>query len=84
MSALNQNQPMTDMTTVGMITPHTVIDPMRPVMRAPPKLAKVVMQSRMMVHMQIAIGLKVALNRTVPYPTAVTAMATLPITSDRP
>ena len=84
MLALNQNQPKIAMTTVGIMTPHTVTDPMRPVMRAPPKLAKVVMESRMMVHKQIMIGLKVAPNKTVPYPTAVTAMATLPITSDRP
>ena len=40
-----------------MMTPHTVIEPMRPVMLGPPKLATVVSQSRAITPMQVAIGL---------------------------
>src|SRR5689334_14040709 len=39
---LNQNQPMIDNPATGMITPHTVIAPIFPVMLGPPKLATVV------------------------------------------
>ena len=43
---MNQNQPITDSPATGMITPHTVIEPMRPVTLGPPKLAKVVNHNR--------------------------------------
>src|SRR5687767_14201493 len=36
-SALNQNQPIMDRAPTGMMTPHTVIEPMRPVTLGPPK-----------------------------------------------
>src|SRR6476469_426100 len=53
---LNQNQPISDRPATGMITPHTVIAPVLPVMPGPPKLATVVSQIRMMTPMQVAIG----------------------------
>ena len=56
-SLLNQNQPMIESAPTGMMTPHTVIEPMRPVMLGPPKLATVVSQSRAITPMQVAIGL---------------------------
>src|SRR5688572_2311068 len=39
---LNQNQPMIDKPATGMMTPHTVMAPILPVMLGPPKLAMVV------------------------------------------
>ena len=53
---LNQNQPMIERNPTGMMTPHTVIAPMRPVMPGPPKLATVVSQSSAISPMQVAIG----------------------------
>src|SRR6476661_4066902 len=44
---LTQNQPISDRPATGMITPHTVIAPILPVMLGPPKLATVVSQIRM-------------------------------------
>ena len=40
-----------------MMTPHTVIEPIFPVMLGPPKFATVVSQIRAMTPMQVAIGL---------------------------
>src|SRR6188474_3206448 len=37
-SLLNQNQPMMDIAPTGMMTPHTVNDPILPVTPGPPKL----------------------------------------------
>src|SRR5688572_1030289 len=62
---LNQNQPISEIRTTGRITPHTVIEPILPVMLAPPKLANVVTHSSTMVQKQVCIGLRVAPNRTV-------------------
>ncbi|MNE88169.1 hypothetical protein D3C80_1854470 [compost metagenome] len=42
--ASNQNQPMMHRPATGMITPHTVIAPILPVMLGPPKLAMMVIQ----------------------------------------
>src|SRR6476620_12228358 len=53
---LNQNQPMIDSPAQGMMTPHTVIAPIFPVMPGPPKLAIVVSQISMMTPMHVAIG----------------------------
>src|SRR5678815_2241244 len=55
-SLLNQNQPMIDSSPTGRMTPHTVIEPMRPVTLGPPKLANVVSQSSPITPMQVAIG----------------------------
>ena len=55
-SELNQNHPMMEMPATGMITPQTVIAPMRPVMLGPPKFANVVSQSRTISPMQVAMG----------------------------
>src|SRR4051812_30995186 len=41
----NHSQPTIESAPTGMITPQTVIDPMRPVMLGPPKFATVVSQS---------------------------------------
>ena len=53
---LNQNQPMIESSPTGMMTPQTVIEPMRPVMLGPPKFATVVSQSSAIRPMQVAIG----------------------------
>ncbi len=50
-SGLNQNQPMMHRPATGMITPQTVTAPILPVMLGPPKLARVVNQSRPTVPM---------------------------------
>lgn len=63
---LNQNQPSSATMTTGTMTPHTVTAPIRPVMRAPPKFATVVMTRRMMVQMQVCTGDNVVLNSTMP------------------
>ena len=55
-SPLNQNQPMIEIMPTGMITPQTVIEPMRPVMRGPPKFAAVVSHRSAMSPMQVMIG----------------------------
>ena len=57
-SGLNQNQPISDSAPTGIITPHTVTEPMRPVTLGPPKFATVVSQSRAMTPMQVAIGVE--------------------------
>ena len=53
---LNQNQPISDSPATGMITPQTVIEPIRPVTFGPPKFATVVSQISAITLMQIAIG----------------------------
>ena len=56
MSLLNQNQPMIERPATGMITPQTVIAPIRPVTFGPPKFATVVSQISAITPMQVAIG----------------------------
>ena len=53
---LNQNQPITERPATGMMTPHTVIEPIFPVRLGPPKFATVVSQSSAITLMQVAIG----------------------------
>src|SRR6478752_4025618 len=55
-SPLNQNQPMTDRPATGMMTPHTVTEPILPVIDGPPKLAAVVSQISAITLTQVAIG----------------------------
>ena len=55
-SLLNQNQPMSESTPTGMMTPQTVIEPILPVTLGPPKLATVVSHKRAITPMQVAIG----------------------------
>src|SRR5262245_55827734 len=55
-SELNQNQPISDRPATGMMTPQTVIAPIRPVTVGPPKLATVVSQISPTTPMQVAIG----------------------------
>ena len=43
-----------------MITPHTVIEPICPVMLGPPKFAAVVSQSSAIRPMQVMIGVEVS------------------------
>ncbi len=67
-----------------MITPHTVTEPMRPVIEGPPKLATVVSQSSAITPMQVAIGVAVSAGENdARYPSAEIAMATFPIARDR-
>ncbi len=66
------------------MTPHTVTEPMRPVMRGPPKLATVVSHSRAITPMVVATGVDDSHGKNpVRYPTADTATATLAIASDK-
>ena len=55
-AGLNQNQPMSESSPTGMMTPQTVTEPMRPVQLGPPKFATVVSQSSAITPMQVAIG----------------------------
>src|SRR6478736_5656447 len=55
-SDLNQNQPMIDNMPTGIITPHTVTEPMRPVTEGPPKFATVVIQSSPITPSVVLIG----------------------------
>src|SRR3954454_532230 len=55
-SLLNQNQPMMHSAPTGRMTPHTVMEPMRPVTLGPPKFAKVVSHSRPITPMQVETG----------------------------
>jgi len=83
-SGLNQNQPISDSRPTGMMTPHTVTEPRRPVMPGPPKFASVVSHSNAMTPMQVAIGADDSQGMNdARYPTAEIAIATLPIASDR-
>src|SRR5687767_3677565 len=52
-SALNQIQPMIEIAPTGMMTPHTVIEPILPVTPGPPKLANVVSHSNPITPMQV-------------------------------
>ncbi len=83
-SALNQNQPIIERPATGMITPHTVIAPRRPVTLGPPKFATVVSQIRAITPMVVAIGADPSHGmKGVKYPTAEIAIATLPIASEK-
>src|SRR5215471_5020466 len=59
MSGLNQNQPMIDSAPTGMMTPHTVTEPIFPVMLGPPKLATVVSQSSTITPIHVMMGVEV-------------------------
>src|SRR6478736_3542778 len=50
---LNQNQPISEIAPTGMITPHTVTEPMRPVTLGPPKFATVVSHNSAMTPMHV-------------------------------
>ncbi len=54
--ASNQNQPKIESRPTGMMTPHTVTAPRRPVRPGPPKLAIVVSHSSTITPMQVATG----------------------------
>ena len=56
MPGSNQNQPKIANEATGMITPHTVTPLMRPVMRAPPKLAMAVSQIAAITPRQVWTG----------------------------
>jgi len=55
-SPRNQNQPATEMNPTGRITPHTVTEPMRPVIFGPPKLATVVNHSKPITPAHVSAG----------------------------
>src|SRR6476660_8163343 len=55
-AGLNQNQPISDSSPTGRMTPQTVTEPMRPVQLGPPKFATVVNQSKAMTPMHVATG----------------------------
>ena len=75
---------MIESPATGMITPHTVIAPMRPVTLGPPKFATVVSQISAITVMHVAIGVALSAGKKVErYPTAEMAIATFPIASDR-
>src|SRR5690606_27288891 len=63
---LNQNQPRTHSPTTGMITPHTVTEPICPVIFAPPKLHTVVIHSTTMVARQTPTGESSTPSNTLP------------------
>lgn len=68
---LNQNQPMIESRPTGMMTPHTVIDPIRSVMRGLPKLAAVVSHRRAISATQVMTGVEVNTGKKpARYPTA--------------
>ena len=52
-----KNQPTVEITSTGIITPQTVIEPILPVMLGPPKFGRVVTQMTAMVATQDIIGL---------------------------
>src|SRR5262245_47301896 len=80
---LNQNQPMIEIMPTGMMTPQTVIDPMRPVILGPPKFATVVNHRRAMTPRQVIIGVEDRNGKKLDkYPRAEIAMATFPIASE--
>src|SRR5215813_14671784 len=83
-SLLNQSQPMIERPATGMMTPQTVIEPMRPVTLGPPKFATVVSQSSAMTPMQVEIGVEESQGKNDErYPKAEMAMATFPIARER-
>src|SRR5262245_5967144 len=83
-SELNQSQPANDRKPTGMMTPHTVIEPILPVTLGPPKFATVVSHSSAITPMQVEIGVDDSQGKNDErYPRAEMAMATLPIASDR-
>ena len=59
-SRLNHSQPMTESSPTGMMTPHTVMEPMRPVTRGPPKFATVVSHRSTISPTQVVTGVEVS------------------------
>ena len=57
---LNQNQPKTAMKPTGRMTPHTVTEPICPVIFGPPKFATVVSHSSAITPTQVAVGVAVS------------------------
>ena len=81
---LNQNHPKIESSPTGMMTPHTVIEPMRPVRLGPPKFATVVSHSRAMTPMQVATGVDESHGKKeARYPTAEMPIATFPMARER-
>src|SRR4051812_27083611 len=62
-SGLNQNQPMSESSPTGRITPQTVTEPSLPVSEGPPKLATVVIQMSAITPRQVAIGVDLSQGR---------------------
>ena len=82
-AGLNQNQPNSERNPTGTITPHTVTEPIRPVIFGPPKFAMVVIHNSTMTPMHVAIGVDESHGKNAArYPTAEIAIATLPIGED--
>src|SRR5260221_8899381 len=81
---LNQNQPTIDRPATGMMTPHTVTEPILPVTDGPPKLATVVSQISAITLTQVAIGVAdIPGKNPARYPTAEIAIPTLPMASEK-
>src|SRR3954451_22239520 len=81
---LNQNHPIIESRPTGRITPQTVMDPICPVMRGPPKLATAVSQIRPITPRQVAIGVDDSQGKNVArYPTAEIAIATFPMAKEK-
>ena len=81
---LNQNQPKIESSPTGMMTPHTVIEPIRPVTLGPPKFATVVSHSSAMTPMHVVIGVDESHGKNVArYPTAEMPIATFPMARER-
>src|SRR5262245_10643139 len=79
----NQNQPISDSPATGMMTPHTVTEPIRPVIRAPPKLATVVSQIKAITEAHVATGVALSHGKKLDrYPIAEMPIATFPIASE--
>src|SRR5215470_6507732 len=79
LSALNQSHPMIERPATGMITPHTVTEPMRPVTLGKQKLATVVSQSSAITPKQVVIGVEESQGKNdARYPRAEIAIATFP------
>src|SRR3954470_14518798 len=57
-SDLNQNQPMIESMPTGIMTPHTVMEPMRPVTEGPPKFATVVIHSNPITPSVVLMGVE--------------------------
>src|SRR5215208_4523323 len=82
-SPWNQNQPKVDNRPTGRMTPHTVTDPMRPVIVGPPGFANVVSHNSRVAPMHVAIGGDDSQGKNPDsYTTTEIPIATLPIASD--
>src|SRR4051812_7091855 len=57
-AGLNQNQPNIEMRPTGIMTPHTVTEPIRPVRLGPPKFATVVSQRSAITPTQVLTGVE--------------------------